>query len=98
MGIDTPERGERCYKEATARLSELIFNKKISLEKDVDDKDQYGRLLRWIFLDGKSISQHMVSEGYAIARFYDDTKYKSEIQAAEQYAIDNKIGCLWSTR
>lgn len=98
LGIDSYERGERCYSEAKSRLEELVLGKKVSLETDGDDKDQYDRLLRWIVLDGKLINEQMVNEGLAISRFYGDSKYKTEIQQAEQNAIENKIGCLWSVQ
>lgn len=98
LGIDTPEKGKKCYSEAKNRIEELIYMKKVSLEKENEDKDKYGRLLRWIKLDGKLINQELVAEGYAVARFYDDSKYKADIQAAEKNAIENKIGCLWATK
>ena len=50
IGIDTPEKGNKCYKESAIRLSELVEGKDVILERDVEDKDRYGRLLRFIFL------------------------------------------------
>ena len=98
LGIDSYERGERCYSEAKSRLEELVLGKKVSIESEGDDKDQYDRLLRWISLNGESVNEKMVSEGLAIARFYGDSKYKADIQEAERNAIENKIGCLWSVQ
>ncbi len=100
LGMDTDERGEKCYKEAKERLEEFVLNKKVELEKDVRNKDQYDRLLRWIFIEdenGKKISINlvMVEEGLAIARFYEDKKYKKEVLEAEKEARANKIGCKW---
>lgn len=97
LGMDTDERGYPCYKAAKERLEELVLNKEVYLESDVEDKDQYGRLLRHIILDGKNINLKMVEEGLAIARFYQDVKYKDEIISAEKTAIENKIGCKWSS-
>ncbi len=98
LGIDTDERGDPCYKTAKERLEELVFNKEVYLEPDMDDKDQYGRLLRHIILDGKNINLKMVEEGLAIARFYpENVKYKEDIASAEKTAMDNKIGCKWSS-
>ena len=96
LGIDTAEKGKKCYSEAKARISDLIYGKKVVLDTEGQDKDQYGRLLRWIQLDESLINGQLVAEGYAIARFYGDSKYKEAIQQAEQNAIDNNIGCLWS--
>ncbi len=98
LGIDSSERGEKCYSEAKQRISNLIYMKKVSLETEGDDKDQYDRLLRWISVDGNSVNKKLVAEGLAISRFYGDSKYKLDIQQAEQNAIENKIGCLWSAQ
>jgi len=96
LGIDTDEKGEKCYSAAKKRITELILNQKVKVEKDIEDKDQYDRLLRWIFLNETNINLQLVKEGLAVARFENkDIKYKEEIQQAEQNAINNKIGCKW---
>jgi endonuclease YncB( thermonuclease family) len=95
LGMDTAERGEDCYKEAKVRLEELVLNKEVELSSDVNDKDQYKRLLRWILIDGENVNLVMVEEGLAIARFYEDKKYKNEILNAEKEARANRIGCKW---
>ncbi len=96
LGIDADEKGYPCYEAARKRLEELILNKEVSLDKDITDKDQYGRYLRYIFLDNQNIDLRMVKEGLAIARFSpENIKYKEEIIAAEKEARENKIGCKW---
>lgn len=96
LGIDADEAGYPCYNEAKKRLEELILNKKIKLEKDITDIDQYKRCLRYVFLGEQDIGLELVKEGLAIARFYEpDVKYKKEIILAEKTAIENKIGCKW---
>ena len=97
LGMDTDERGYPCYAEAKKRMEELVLNKEAYLEPEGEDKDQYGRYLRYIFVDGENINLRMVQEGLAIASFYqEDSKYKAEIIAAEKNAMDNGIGCKWS--
>lgn len=96
LGIDADESGYPCYKAAKTRLEELVLGKTVKLEADQENLDQYGRLLRHVFLDGKNIDEQLVSEGLAIARFYpENQKYKTEIVAAETTAIQNKAGCKW---
>mgnify|MGYP001596620182 CR=1 FL=1 len=99
LGIDSDERGGKCYKEAKERMEELALNKEVLLERDVKDKDQYKRLLRWIFVENNGVRTNLnlvlVEEGLAVARFYEDRKYKDEILKAEQKARENKIGCKW---
>jgi micrococcal nuclease len=55
IGIDAPERGECGYEEASEALKDLVHNKSVILIRDYlqDDRDRYGRLLRYI-----SVSQH----------------------------------------
>ncbi|OIO41099.1 hypothetical protein AUJ10_01650 [Candidatus Pacearchaeota archaeon CG1_02_31_27] len=97
LGIDTDEQGYPCYEQAKLRLEELVLSKEVELEQDVEDKDQYGRYLRYIFLDGENINLKMVEEGLAVARFSSENKnYKEEILKAEENAMQNKIGCKWS--
>lgn len=95
LGIDTDERGYECYSDAKKRLEELILNKEVVLEKDQTDKDQYKRLLRYVFLNEENINLKLVEEGLAVARFYDDRKYYEEILNAEIESRNNKIGCKW---
>ncbi len=98
LGIDADESGFPCYSEAKERLEELVLNKKVGLEKDKTDVDQYDRCLRYVFLDNRNVNLQLVKEGLAIARFYPpDVKYKEEITKAEKEAIENEIGCKWSS-
>jgi len=96
LGIDADERGKPCYTEAKNRLEELILDKRVKLEPDIEDKDQYGRSLRYLFLNGTNMNLLLIKEGLAIARFTDENvKYKKEIINAEKKAMDEKIGCKW---
>lgn len=65
LGINTPEMGQPYYEEARNRLKELIEGKTVTLEVDVEDKDQYGRLLRYIYVNDIFVNLEMVREGYA---------------------------------
>lgn len=95
LGMDADEKGYPCYDSAKNRLEELVLGKQVLLEKDKTDSDQYGRLLRYIFIDGTNVDLQLVKEGLAVARFYSDVKYKTEIISAEKQAEENKIGCKW---
>ena len=97
LGINADERGQDCYMVATERLEGLILGKKITLERDVDDKDQYGRLLRFVFVNETNINQILVREGLATTYFVgENTKYKTELKAAEKLAKDmENLGCMW---
>lgn len=95
LGIDADEKGYDCYKASKIRLEELVLNKEVVLERDVRDKDQYKRKLRWLFIDDKNVNLLLVEEGLAIARFYEDKKYKKEILEAEKKARAERVGCKW---
>jgi len=89
IGIDTPEtvdprRPVGCFgKEASQRNHELVEGKTVGLEKDVSESDQFGRLLRYVWLEpspgsGQAIMVNaaLVQEGYALASTYPpDVKY-----------------------
>ena len=67
FGVDTPERGEKCYGEATDRLRELAGGE-VRVELGPRSRDRYGRLLYYVYTqDGDSIDEILVSEGLAKA-------------------------------
>jgi len=97
LGIDSPERN-KCYSdEATAKNKALVGGKIVRLEKDQTDKDAFGRLLRYVFLDEENIfvNELLIQEGYA--EVYDskkDIKYQLPLSLSEIDARDGKKG-LW---
>src|SRR6188472_3699291 len=48
VGINTPEHDECWSDEATAALAEVLGTGPVRMERDVSDRDQYGRLLRYV--------------------------------------------------
>jgi len=98
LNIDSRERGEDCYNEAKNRLEELIEMKNITMERDVENKDQYDRLLRYIFINNTNVNIQLVREGLAIVYIYEpNVKYQNEFKQAEQLAMQEKTGCLWKS-
>jgi micrococcal nuclease len=103
IGVDTPEtkhptKGIECFgQQAAYQNAELVVGKTVQLEKDVNETDRYGRLLRYVWLDGQLINKTLVEQGYAFARSYPpDIKRQTELQAAEQTAQLQNLG-LWSS-
>ena len=95
IGINAPEKGDYGYSRATEKNEELVLGKMISLEKDISDKDKYGRLLRYVYTDGIFVNSEMVRSGYALSKSYPpDTKYQVFLEAVESEAILNKNG-IW---
>lgn len=96
IGINTPEMGQSYSAEAKNKLKELIEGKEVVLEKDITDRDQYARLLRYIWLGDTLINLEMVRLGYANSYSYPpDIKYQDQIVAAEREAREKEIG-LWA--
>jgi len=95
IGINAPEKGQYYAAEATNKLSQLIGYDSITLEKDVSDKDQYNRSLRYVYVGSTFVNLEMVRQGYAIAYPYPpDVKYADEFEEAEQEAQDAQLG-MW---
>lgn len=102
VGVNTPEsvdprRRVECFgKEASAFNKNLVEGKRVRLEKDVSDRDKYGRLLRFVYLeDGTFVNELLVREGYAHASPYvPDISKKEVFRDAESDARENMRG-LW---
>jgi len=98
IGIDAPEKGEAYYLEACQANRELVMGKKVWLEKDTSDKDKYGRLLCYVYVDSTFVNAELVRQGYAQARSYPpDIKYQIYLEAAEQEARQKNEG-IWEQR
>ena len=98
-GINSPETGECYYQEAKDRLTELILNKNIYLERDYTNKDKYKRLLRYIHLNNKEINSQLVKEGYVKVydKYASDTKKYTQLKEIEKTAISNSLG-VWNCK
>lgn len=101
IGIDTPETkhpsvGMECYgKEATTANERLVGGRTVVLEKDISETDRYGRLLRYVWLDGEMVNEWLVREGYAVVSTYPpDVKYQERLMAAQRTARRQSKG-LW---
>ena len=96
LGIDTPESGEYYAEEATARNKELVEGKTVELQRGKRDQDEYGRLLRYVYIDGVFVNAELIVQGYATAYIFDpDDRYSQILVQLEQYAKIKKRG-LWS--
>lgn len=102
IGVDTPEThhprvGLECFgKRAAAANDRMAAGKTVELEKDLSNTDRYGRLLRYVWIDGKMINRELVARGFAVSSSYPpDIKRQDEFRAAEIEARAKKLG-LWS--
>ncbi|WEY89732.1 thermonuclease family protein [Bacillus subtilis] len=102
--IDTPEtkKPNSCVQpygeDASKRNKELVSNGKLQLEFDKgDQRDKYGRMLAYVYVDGKSVQETLLKEGLArVAYVYEpNTKYIDQFEKDEQQAKTDKLS-IWS--
>ncbi|MEA2006661.1 MAG: thermonuclease family protein [Patescibacteria group bacterium] len=105
IGIDSPETGEKyrrkeCFgRESTQMAIEVLSDKKVLLKTDLtqDDRDQYDRLLRHVFLeDGTNYGLKMIEIGFAEELTFKGRQYEhqDEYKSAQEKAKQDKQG-LW---
>jgi micrococcal nuclease len=98
IGIDTPEvypSMDFYGTEATEKNKELVEGKVVTLETDVTDKDRFGRLLRYVYVDGLFVNAELVRLGCARSFPYPpDTRHQELFSRLESEAREAGIG-LW---
>jgi micrococcal nuclease len=98
IGMDTPENTSQIEYfglEATAKNSELVYGKTVTLIKDVSETDRYGRLLRYVIAENIFVNYELVAQGYAnTASYPPDIACIPTFQTAEGQASALKLG-LW---
>ena len=105
IGINSPEyepwkHYEEPYgKEAAQFTQQMLSGRSVTLEKDLEPKDKYGRTLAYVYLeDGQMINQILVERGYAKARYYKPNgRYYSILKEAEKEAKRKQKG-MWAPK
>ena len=109
IGMDAPEiahdgnPAERLGPEATQANAHLVANQQVILETDTSDTDQFGRLLRYVWLPPTTtngtwlmVDEELAAEGMAdVKRYPPDTYWQSVLQQAEDNAREAGLG-IWS--
>ena len=93
IGIDTPESVHPDADKNTAAgvtasdyTKALLTGKSVELEFDVQERDKYGRLLAYAYLDGYMLNKKLLEDGYAVVSTYPpNVKYVDEFTAAAKY-------------
>jgi micrococcal nuclease len=102
IGVDTPETvnpnvpKEYFGKEASDFTKKMISKKNVRLEFDVQQRDKYGRLLCYVYLeDGRMLNEILLEEGYAsVMTVPPNVKYSKRFLKLQQDSRNNKKG-LW---
>jgi micrococcal nuclease len=103
IGVDTPEsvhpdkeRNVPYGAVASDFTKKLLEGKAVTLEMDAQERDKYGRLLAYVYLDGKMLNQTLLSEGHAkLATFPPNVRYVDEFTELQEKAREKGAG-LWA--
>ncbi len=94
--VDTPELGT-CYAKQAREYTQSFLNSegaiKLVRDSNLDDKDIYGRSLRYLFKGERNLNLELVRNGYAKPLFFNKVKGKYAKQI-EQYARNAKASRL----
>lgn len=101
IGINSFEMNDerleiKCLAEKAREANRnLVENKEIEMEKDVSDTDKYGRLLRYVWIDGILVNEELVKNGWAeVSSFPPDIKYQERFRIEQIKAKLNDLG-IW---
>jgi micrococcal nuclease len=103
--VDTPETHDpdkpvqQFGPEATKFATDTLEGKDVKLEKDVSDRDKYGRLLVYLWLGDKMFNEMLLEKGFArVAYVYPpNTKYVNEFRKIQEKPQQSGIG-IWSIK
>lgn len=107
IGIDTPETRRRAGdrwvedpepfgREASEANRRLVEGHTVRLEYDVEPHDRYGRLLAYVYVDGRLINAQLVEEGYAhLLTIPPNVKHAEEFRELAKQARAERRG-LWA--
>lgn len=102
IGIDTPETagsplGEQPYGEKATEFSEeKLEGRRVELRFDVEKKDQYDRLLAYVYLpNGSMFNETLLRKGYAqVVTFPPNVRHLGSFEAARREAREAGRG-IW---
>lgn len=98
LRIDTPERDEKGYEESRSALRSMAGGREAVLvfeEPGVPRRDDYKRLLAYLYVDGRNINIEMVKAGWSpFWTKYGEGRYAPHFREAEREARGARRG-LW---
>jgi endonuclease YncB( thermonuclease family) len=89
IGIDTPERGDCGFVEASEELERLLSGGVVELLGGIaDDRDRYDRLLRYLEVDGIDLGYLLIREGFAHAAYDSRSGYEEHPREDDYITAD----------
>ncbi|MFB2935954.1 thermonuclease family protein [Aerosakkonemataceae cyanobacterium BLCC-F154] len=97
IGVSAPDLRQRPWGEiARERLQEMIAEKPVLLESDLEPKDKFDRQLAYVWQDGKLLNEQLLKEGRALFRPRSlNRKYDKRLEQAQEYARVMGLG-IWN--
>ena len=87
LRIDTPERGEPDYYEATRALERMVQGRDVDLvfeRPGTLERGSYGRVLAYLYADKRNVNVEMVRQGWSgFWTKYGEGRFAEEFRAAE---------------
>ncbi|MBK7896702.1 MAG: thermonuclease family protein [Anaerolineaceae bacterium] len=94
IGIDTPERDEACFADATAANTAWVEGQTVRLVQDVSNTDRFDRLLRYVYVDDVLVNAELVAGGWAESKRYPpDDELFNYLEDLEDSAAEQQLGC-----
>lgn len=99
LGIDCPERGDPLYDSAATYLASMVLNKMVDISYSKKRRDQYGRILGYLFVDSVCINEAVLSSGLAYIYLFRDNLADSirikGLLSAQKEAMSKNSG-IWA--
>lgn len=103
IGVDTPETVKPDHPvepfgpEASAMTKQWIEGRSVVLEFDREKRDKYGRLLAYVWVDGKMLNEELLRQGLgrALLQYNFSAERKEIFRGAEAEARAARRG-IWS--
>jgi micrococcal nuclease len=103
IGVDTPEsvhpdesRNVPYGEIASKFTKERLEGRKVEIELDTQERDRYGRILAYVYIDGEMFNKALLSEGHAqISTYPPNVRYVDEFTLLQQEARNSGAG-LWA--
>ncbi len=95
LGVDTPAMGTAHYADSLSANRRMVEKKEVQLRYGVQDRDQEGAWLAYVYLNGQFVNEELVRDGLAIvAGISNDEENLGTLLKAEEKAKENRRG-IW---
>ncbi len=91
LGVDSPEKGQKCYEDAKNFLRKEIENKTVFVLYGLKKKDKYGRYLVYVFSGKEFINKRLIENGFAVYRDFGDFLLLGFLLPKEKYGCVKEI-------